>query len=718
MGELKTGMIRVTPVEGIVVEACKEIIETEGRVLPPAEIGENGLKKGMIPVPESLADNARNVAYAEQMMNYLVSGRNVYLSGFIDKNGNRKVASSDDCVKWDLPYKYLETPKKQENIEIDLRNVVGVEPMNNDFQELSLSIIDTKKEEDNKKSTASINICAGDAFIDKENEPTIFFQEYGLRITLLSVQETYSSDGESEGTIYVFEIITGNRYKKVPVEDKNLQHLDWLIKASGGLLYLEAKEKENLIKTLISALRNADIRPTIKFDSGGWKKIENKFMYVLAHGVVGSANYPVIGDKKYSFPRYEGMTECEIFCWMWQMFSICKNPAVMCLLILYVPACFLSTLFSVAGAAIKFILCLIGETNSRKTSLALLMAKIFDSEENQPDVTFTATPGGIEKAAYECNDCCMILDDMKPGTTKAKNKEMGEKLELTTRIYGDRTPKKRMTGYGSDTKVSVGGGCIVTGEYIDGVESSRTRRVDIFIDRNEVDNAWLAVFQDRNYWSTYLYNLIAYVTRYSLQVIGEIKKEFAILRKRNKFQIDRRNDQYAQLCISANLMLDYGVSCHAISKETRQQLYEQIENWICQILEENEKETKAVSPLSIMVKSFFDYAQGHAEPINFFAKDSDKIYQNEECFFVSITKLRAVAMHCAEDIGASILFPGERELPKLLEQEKLILIKKEGEKTRRTLHLPGLTTGSRFLWIFKARLDEWIQRIEAENYGR
>lgn len=224
------------------------------------------------------------------------------------------------------------------------------------------------------------------------------------------------------------------------------------------------------------------------------EKIENKRMYVLARGIINRPKYPIVGSEKYEFPPRVNESEAKIFCKIMQMTSICKNEAVMLILMFYVQLSFLATIFSHAGAAVKFIITLVGETNSRKTTLALLLAKIFVANEKLPDVTFTATPGGIEKAIYECGDCCMVLDDMKPGTTKAENREMAKMLELVTRLFGDRTPKKRMTGYGSDSELQVGGGCIVTGEHIDGVESSRTRRINLLITRDDVNNQLLSEF--------------------------------------------------------------------------------------------------------------------------------------------------------------------------------------------------------------------------------
>lgn len=360
--------------------------------------------------------------------------------------------------------------------------------------------------------------------------------------------------------------------------------MDWLKKAADGLLYLDTKVADKIKKQLIALIRKRNVRHIRKYEGGGWKKIENKRMYVLARGIINRPKYPIVGSEKYEFPPRVNESEAKIFCKIMQMTSICKNEAVMLILMFYVQLSFLATIFSHAGAAVKFIITLVGETNSRKTTLALLLEKIFVANEKLPDITFTATPGGIEKAIYECGDCCMVLDDMKPGTTKAENREMAKMLELVTRLFGDRTPKKRMTGYGSDSELQVGGGCIVTGEHIDGVESSRTRRINLLIIRDDVNNQLLSEFQKVNYWPTYLYNWLGYVTQNIHNIISFIKTEFSKLRKQGKFKIDRRNDQFAQLSISAWLFLSYGVYCTAIQYDEVGKLYEKIKNMILLVL--------------------------------------------------------------------------------------------------------------------------------------
>lgn len=735
MRELKKPFKKLTQAEIAALDAAERNREIANRLLPPAEVGSNGLRRGLISVPERMMDIAKRAMHADQVWNYIANGGEIRPGLFIDENGNRNFYM-EDGTRYSLPVDCGTTPEIvrcassmepeveslkpetqviESSVKAGERSGEAVKAAKADFIQREYLKKQNEDKESKKKQVEELDKevkIAKETLAIEENGSIISFPEYGIAVQLVEIQRMYTDDEEKISTTYIFLVKTYTSEQEIMISGDKLQDLEWLKKAADGLLYLDAKTTENIKKQLIAMVLNAAVKETRKYESGGWKKVDNEWKYVLANGVVSMPDYPVIGNKKYKFPPHENISEVKIFQKIMEMTTICKTSHIMLVLMLYVQLSFLATIFSHAGAAVKFIITLVGETNSRKTTLALLLAKIFVANEKLPDVTFTATPGGIEKAIYECGDCCMVLDDMKPGTTKAENREMAKMLELVTRLFGDRTPKKRMTGYGSDSELQVGGGCIVTGEHIDGVESSRTRRINLLITRDDVNNQLLSEFQKVNYWPTYLYNWLGYVTQNIHDIISFIKTEFSSLRRQGKFKIDRRNDQFAQLSISAWLFLSYGVYCTAIQYDEVGKLYEKIKNMILLVLCQNEEETKSLSICSIMLEGFSNYAQQYAEPIGVLEMSTEKIYQDETFFFVTIELFLTIANRYAEKVGAGIVLPSGRLLPKMLDEENIIEVRMEGEKIRRTLHLPGYGTGTRFLWISKSNLQKYIAQIE------
>ena len=118
-------------------------------------------------------------------------------------------------------------------------------------------------------------------------------------------------------------------------------------------------------------------------------------------------------------------------------------------------------------------------TNSRKTSLVLALAKIFGRNNLVADAEFaTATNCGIEKVLGTYHDAPVIVDDFKPGATPMQQKALDGKLDELLRFYGNRVTKKRMTDFmpaGSKKYFPISGGCIITMEIVNGVQSSLSR---------------------------------------------------------------------------------------------------------------------------------------------------------------------------------------------------------------------------------------------------
>lgn len=226
------------------------------------------------------------------------------------------------------------------------------------------------------------------------------------------------------------------------VKGEKLQQLTWLVSATDGLLYLTAKLEEQIKKALILMIQKSRLTVVAYHEVNGWTQTDRGFVYVLSNGIIGDPECGVRGNPRYNFPDIQKVSCRDVFLEVLDMLQICRSKKIMWALILYVQAAFLSTLFDMAGMPLKTILALIGETNSRKTTLAILLGKVFNRLNRIPDVTFTATPGGIEKMIYQFHDSCLILDDMKPGATKEQNRDINQKLEQVTRLYGDRTRRK------------------------------------------------------------------------------------------------------------------------------------------------------------------------------------------------------------------------------------------------------------------------------------
>lgn len=665
--------------------------ETKQRIPSPVQ-GNNGLIKAMIPVPAAEAERELTASAVKEA---IANDNNVLLNGFI-KAGKRTIVNATTGQRWEIPV--FQNLPETERLPNCLNETEEVLPMVSESPKCQSEVRKAVEPVEEKELTLRIS----------EDEFTIPGTE--VVVKLVEKQEHFSRDNSESVFQYVFEVCSLASRKKVRVKGEKLQQLTWLVSATDGLLYLTAKLEEQIKKALILMIQKSRLTVVAYHEVNGWTQTDRGFVYVLSNGIIGDPECGVRGNPRYNFPDIQKVSCRDVFLEVLDMLQICRSKKIMWELILYVQAAFLSTLFDMAGMPLKTILALIGETNSRKTTLAILLGKVFNRLNRIPDVTFTATPGGIEKMIYQFHDSCLILDDMKPGATKEQNRDINQKLEQVTRLYGDRTPKKRMTGYGSDEELRINGGCIVTGEYIEGVESSRARRLEVTIDREEVDNEKLSECQRRDVWPTYLYHFLTFITAKFAETVEYIRSRSEELRRTAGFKLDRRNEIWAQLSVVVEIMMSFGVECGAISQEESCELAMEGRNAIYELLTENEKEAQRVSPVCLVLRALNAYVQENGEPEVMFSGDTKKLYASDEYYFVALPKLIEIALDYTRRTAADTVLPGERMLPKLLEAEEVLETRMEGGQKRRTHHLPGDTTGPRFLWIRKGKLTEYIER--------
>jgi hypothetical protein len=521
---------------------------------------------------------------------------------------------------------------------------------------------------------------------------------------------------------YKFEVCTPLYCSEKEVGILELESFLWVSDASAGTAFLQNKEETKMfINEIRRLVRNPHIRKKIVYLTNGWKKVQNQFCYVINDGVIGNHFPELCGAEDLIF-RYNpsAIGSIEIFQAAMSMMGICKDDAIGKILFLYAHLSCLTTLFDLAGFPIKFIVALIGETNSRKTSLAWVYTKIFNRECYDPDITFTSTKGGIETMVSKYSDAPLLVDDFRPGLYGRQSREMSEKLELLSRLYGDRTKITRMKGTMGDQSYPVKGGCVITGEGIDneGIESSGTRRITLFIDRNQVYNDRLSSHQQNpDIFPTHLYDFLLYITQYFDYTVAEIKRICGELRKRGKFRIPRVSEQYAVLMCMAEIIMQYGENRGFLNAEYKRQFLQNTDIQVTEILKKNESIVKTQNPMAIILTAFHSQIQNGA--INLIAVENceeiaSDLYVDHEYFFITAEALHHLADEYLRRMGSRVQLPEVRSMAKELERIQIIKVLKEPNgTTRRTLRLPKTQKNKkRYLYLHKEALTHYLQDVE------
>ena len=351
------------------------------------------------------------------------------------------------------------------------------------------------------------------------------------------------------------EIVPGEKVKK----------FDWVTKATQSLATLPCDKDSRLEwnEKVQCCIESNNVPFEVTYPNAGWREIaENTWRYVYSEGVVGYENMDV-----HTLPKYNLLLDCEkigiveTFQLAMKMITVTRNATALELL-LFTHMCVMSTLFERAGFPIKFVLGVVGVTNSRKTSLVLALSQIFGREKFLADAEFaTATRCGIEKTLSTYKDGVVIIDDFKPGIHNGQQNELNRKLDELVRMSGDRVPKKRMTDFladGDNKFFPISGGCVLTMELVTGVTSSITRMFLTELGKDDVQNDQLSFFQE-NRWvlDTHLYDFIMWLTNHFEEVINYLKNRIPQLRSERLYTIGRYDEMRSYFLSTAEIFLMY-----------------------------------------------------------------------------------------------------------------------------------------------------------------
>lgn len=514
---------------------------------------------------------------------------------------------------------------------------------------------------------------------------------------------------------------TGEQYIEVVAADK-LKSLNWIAECSEGeaLLDLDGKARATVVKMLVSCLKQKKYHTKVEYCQNGWKKINNRWQYVIDSGIIGKVQTTVTGDKTHPF-MYEAnwVGTPDVFLQAIQMKEICKDNSVTTLLLLYTYMAVLEKVFELAGFPVKGVLSVIGPTNSRKTSLALCMTKTFCRENIfTPEISFESTRGGIEVESSKHADSVLLIDDFHPAISKANASKLLDTLEFILRRYGDRVGKKRMTDFAPSAKTGkydVSGLCVVTGEDIGGVQSSMTRTLVLEIARDCVDNDLLAFYQQNPYiLTTSLYDFIAFVSQFFNELVDMSKECIRSIRNEKKCEIPRFAEYAAQFLTTARIIGKYAEWRGFWHETDIQQWIVECESSVETIVQKNlilvRREDFATLIVQALNSALDEYEVMDVKRIQCGKIGCHVILFDFNYYYISTDFLIEIARKFWMRLGKDLPFSSRKQLTQFLDQSGLILVRKEGDEVRRTLPLPG--SKRRVLYIKREKMKQLLEEVE------
>lgn len=299
------------------------------------------------------------------------------------------------------------------------------------------------------------------------------------------------------------------------------------------------------------------------YEYAGWEKVNGRMTYL-------SGRLPCCNSKRFVW-EVTSSDIPDIYRRGLGFLTVGTNIKSILPLFLYAHAGYTACLFEEAGHAVKFLLMLVGEHGSLKTSVSEEIFQAFDTREF---LNFQSTPRAIELRRNESRDMTMLLDDI----FSAKDQDALNKFNTVLRVTGDGIGRGKANASSTEIEqFQVRGGVVVTAESTPNSQlSSRMRYLTVQVDRFSFDSEKLRYFQTdhsaalrenrpsviQNYFSAYIY----YLENNYNQVVNEIMQTHIWLKSIDtKFK--RLNENYLIMAALARIVTQFGMRYGAITPE-------------------------------------------------------------------------------------------------------------------------------------------------------
>lgn len=378
--------------------------------------------------------------------------------------------------------------------------------------------------------------------------------------------------------------------------------------------------------------------------------------------------------------------------------------------------------FSQAGFQMKTVLALIGQTGSKKSTLAALVLSHFGNfTHDSLPLSFRDTANSILERLYALKDVPTVIDDFHP-STRFEETEMTKTAQLLFRAFGDKTARGRMK---SDLTIAEPkpprGSGIITAEFPPSVSESGTARyLSLEITSQDVNMKTLSELQEmarQNDFQKSMYGYIEFLKNNYLSnhyrfveqlknMVIDYRKQFAKSLKGTGYH-DRIPEALSYLAIGFYFLCEYFVVSGVETSENCEQLKIKFYETLCAVGRKQSCEIKIDKPhIKFLTKLNSLIASGNL----FFAPkgnyDAPRLaiggYQDEIFYYLIVDSChKAVKKFCEEQGENFSVTP--RQLLQTLDREGFIETANSGERTR-TLNVGGSYV--RVAFLRKSKLFE------------
>ncbi len=360
---------------------------------------------------------------------------------------------------------------------------------------------------------------------------------------------------------------------------------------------------------------------------------------------------------------------------------------------------------------------ILGQTNSRKTSLALAVLRLFNTDNPTPEVSFSSTPGGLEIIMSQYADAPLIIDDYMPATNRSRQNVTDNKFDDITRRAGDRTIKHRMADFSDDKNINEypARGCyIITGEQMHGVQSALARTVVVNLTKNEVQNDILQFYQDHvEIIPTHLVDFIQYIACHYSDIVAYISKNLPSYRRGMDTRIARLAEAFAIFAVTCDIFCSYIAERGFMNDSEIFELKNFLIENVRQTILLNDLQFVASDPGILILTALSDaIASGNCKLVsrfNYTAKD-DVILEDDTIYYIRSETAYTITKNYCSKYDIPIALINTKAVIPALEQTNVLILSSSKERARK---LPNNSKDSRrYLYIDKEKMEEVLSTSE------
>lgn len=357
----------------------------------------------------------------------------------------------------------------------------------------------------------------------------------------------------------------------------------------------------------------------------GWRKIDGKWCYLHAGGVVGGPQAEVEPHKRlrrYVLPEKVDDVK-EALKASLDLLNVAPREITIPLLALVYLAPLCEPL-RIAGIEPGFMVWMFGPTGSMKSTLAALFLSHYGRFDNKSlPASFRDTAASLENVTFGAKDSLLVIDDYYPPHSFREREKLGGVAQQLTRAYGDRTGRGRMTSsLAVRPSYPPRGMALATGEELPQGESTMARHVILELPPKSINMEKLTKSQaERSLFGNAMRGYLESLAPQIDSLSQELPPLFEELRERARKENGhpRLPEAVAWLYIGFNCFLEFCVAQKVLTEEEGATLSEEAWNTLVRIAERQSNTSKDQQP----VFKFFNILQELISQKRVFLADLD-----------------------------------------------------------------------------------------------